>query len=481
MLDADTKPRPLPDGLLPAMQFDDDLLPESLRGYVRDAADRTQCPPDFVAVALIVAASAAVGRKFSIHPKQRDDWEVTPNQWGCIVGRPSAMKTPALKQAMRPLMALEAIERESHARAICNHKAELELQEIERKSARGRAKKMMDDGDKSAAMKELAKVADDLSAPVPRRYIVNDATVEKLGELLNENPNGLLLVRDELTGWLAKLQCEDGASDRAFYLECFDGNGSFVYDRIGRGTVFIESCCLSLIGGIQPSKLAPLVRGAITGALDDGLVQRLQLAVWPDDDREWSLVDRWPNQAAKDRVSAVFQELVTLPDTQRQALRFSLEAQELFNEWYTEHMREIRSGDAHPALQSHFMKMPQTIAGLALLFELIEGGRNAVNIEAAARALDWADYLKSHACRLYGAATNAPLMGAKLILERKDKLPEPFTPREIRRKEWAGLDAQDAVNDALAVLVEHDHLIGYDVPSQGGGRPSRQYVWRGAK
>lgn len=30
--------------------------------------------------------------------------------------------------------------------------------------------------------------------------------------------------------------------------------------------------------------------------------------------------------------------------------------------------------------------------------------------------------------RLYGAAINAPLLGAKLILERKDKLPEPFTP-----------------------------------------------------
>lgn len=474
------QPQALPVGLTPALPWDDDLLPEALRGFVRDAADRTQCPPDFVAVALVVAIGAVVGRKRTVHPKQRDDWEVVPNPWGCIIGRPSAMKTPAMKQALRPLSALEAREREKHRDAVTEYKAAGEILDIERKTAKEKAKKLMGDGNKEAALAELTKVANDLPPPIPRRYMVNDASVEKLGELLNENPNGLLLARDELGGWLAKLQSEDGAVDRAFYLECFDGNGSFTYDRIGRGTIFIESCCLSLIGGIQPSRIAPLVRGAVTGESDDGLVQRLQLAVWPDDDREWSLVDRWPNKAARERVEAVFERLDQMPDDSRRALHFTAEAQELFNAWYTEHMVEIRSGDAHPALQSHYMKMPQTIAGLALLFQLIEHDADEVGIEATARALDWADYLKSHAVRLYGAAINAPLMAAKLILERKEKLPEPFTPREVRLKGWAGLDSLEAVNDALATLAEHHIVIGYEVASDKGGRPSKRYVWRRA-
>lgn len=474
------RPEALPEGLPAAMPWDDELLPEALRGYVRDVADRTQCPPDFVAVSLIVAISATVGRKRTIHPKQRDDWEVVPNQWGCIIGRPSAMKSPALKQALRPLVALEAKEREKHREALTEYKAAGEILEMERKAAKDKAKKLMTDGKKDAAIAAIAELADDPPAPVARRYIVNDATVEKLGELLNENPNGLLLVRDELGGWLATMQTEDGAVGRAFYLECFDGSGSFVYDRIGRGTIHIESCCLSLIGGIQPSRIAPLVRGAVTGEMDDGLVQRLQLAVWPDDDRAWVLVDRWPNHAARERMEAVFERLDQMPDDSRRALNFAPEAQELFNAWYTEHMQEIRSGEAHPALQSHFMKMPQTIAGLALLFELIEADVEAVGVEATARALDWADYLKSHAGRLYGAAINAPLLGAKLILERKDKLPEPFTPREVRLKGWAGLDSLEAVNDSLATLVEHRLVIGYEVAGDKGGRPSKRYVWRRA-
>lgn len=477
-LNPNIEPKPLPNGLPRVIPWRDELLPTDLREYVHDVAERTQCPPDFVGVAQIVAVSAVVGRKFAIHPKQHDDWTVVPNQWGVIIGRPSAMKTPALKQALRPLDALESRERKQYGLAESEHKATCELLDIERKAARSKATKLIGSGDKNAAREELTRVFSDAPPPVQRRYIVNDASVEKLGELLNENPNGLLLVRDELGGWLATIQSEDGSVARAFYLECFDGNGSFTYDRIGRGTIFIESCCLSLIGGIQPSRIASLVRAAISGELDDGLIQRLQLAVYPDDVREWRLVDRWPNKTAAERVEQVIEQLDQIPDEPRSALRFSPEAQEIFNAWYTRHMQESRCDELHPALQSHFLKMPQTIAGLALLFELIGGGRQAVGAEATARAIGWADYLMSHAQRLYGAAINAPLLGARLILERQQKLPEPFTPREIRLKGWAGLDSLDAVNNALSVLAEHNYIVGYEVAGEKGGRPSTRFVWR---
>ncbi len=131
-------------------------------------------------------------------------------------------------------------------------------------------------------------------APCPR-LIVNDATVAKLGGLLNENQHGLLLVRDELAGLLARLDAEDAQSERAFYLEAFNGDGAFTYDPIGRGTIHIERATISIIGGIQPSRVAPLVRVAATGSKDDGLLQRLQLAVWPDDLRNWTWTDRRPN------------------------------------------------------------------------------------------------------------------------------------------------------------------------------------------
>jgi len=470
-------PKPLPSGLARVMAWRGELLPAALQEYVRDVAERAQCPPDFVGVALVVAVSAVVGRKFIIHPKQHDDWTVVPNQWGVIIGRPSAMKTPALKQALRPLDVLERRERNQHHMALEEHRTNSELLDIERKAAKSKATKLVGSGDRLGAREELTKVLSDALPPVQRRYTVNDSTVEKLGELLNENPNGLLLVRDELGGWLAT-QSEDGSVARAFYLECFDGNGSFTYDRIGRGTLFIESCCLALIGGIQPSRIASLVNAAISGEVDHGLIQRLQLAVYPDDMREWRLVDRWPNHAAAEHLEQIIDHLDQLPPEPRTSLRFSPEAQEIFNAWYTHHMQQSRSEELHPALQSHYLKMPQTVAGLALLFELVEGGQRAVGTESTSRAIKWASYLMSHALRLYGAAINAPLLGARLILERQQKLPEPFTPREVRQKDWMGLGSQDAVNNALAVLAEHHLIIGYEVAGENGGRPSTRYIWR---
>ncbi|ENZ1247874.1 MULTISPECIES: DUF3987 domain-containing protein [Pseudomonas] len=139
-------PKPLPSGLPRVMPWRGELLPAVLQEYVRDVAERTQCPPDFVGVALVVAVSAVVGRKFTIHPKQHDDWTVVPNQWGVIIGRPSAMKTPALKQALRPLDALETRERNQHSMALEEYRTNSELLDIERKAAKSKATKLVASG-----------------------------------------------------------------------------------------------------------------------------------------------------------------------------------------------------------------------------------------------------------------------------------------------------------------------------------------------
>lgn len=86
-----------------------------------------------------------------------------------------------------------------------------------------------------------------------------------MGELLNRNPRGLLLFRDELVGWLRTLDKEGHESDRAFYLEAWNGQGSFTYDRIGRGTLHIENVTLSVLGGIQPGPLSIYLRATLSG------------------------------------------------------------------------------------------------------------------------------------------------------------------------------------------------------------------------
>lgn len=159
--------------------------------------------------------SALLGRKASIYPKQFDSWSVVPNQWGAIIGRPSAMKSPSMKEALRPLWQFEQKASQQYKEDQQNYDEECQLIELETTTAKSKAKAALKKNDREAA-KQALRIGDNLVPPMRNRLIVNDSSLEKLGELLNENPNGLILVRDELSGWLAKLNREEYQSDRAF-------------------------------------------------------------------------------------------------------------------------------------------------------------------------------------------------------------------------------------------------------------------------
>ncbi|WP_292947098.1 DUF3987 domain-containing protein, partial [Novosphingobium sp.] len=83
---------------------------------------------------------------------------------------------------------------------------------------------------------------------------------------------------------LRALDRDDNSEARGFYLTGWNGSESYVFDRIGRGTnLFVPSVTLSLLGSTQPSLLQNYVRGVIDGtSMDDGLLQRFSMTVWPD-------------------------------------------------------------------------------------------------------------------------------------------------------------------------------------------------------
>ncbi|WP_201281600.1 YfjI family protein [Methylosinus sp. Ce-a6] len=474
-------PKPIESSLPRVAPLDPDLLPEAIRDYVLDVADRQQSPPDFAAIAALCGLASIVGNAARVRPKQHDDWEVVPNLWGAIVGRPSAMKSPAMRSALAPVFALQDDLRKEWEAAQREADINAALSDLDAGEARKKAAKAIKAGNREEAKRLMAEHSkgDEEETPCPR-LIVNDATVEKLGELLNENPRGLLLIRDELPGFLARMESEEFQSERAFYLESFNGDGQFTYDRIGRGTILIENCTLSMIGGVQPARIAPLVKGAMTGERDDGLVQRLQLVTWPDHISSWTWTDRIPSARARERYDQAFRDLHQFAQglDEKAIFGFAPKAQDMFRQWMTEIQTEARSGKLASALESHLLKMPKTVASLALIFHLVDGGRDAIGAEATGRALDFADYLRSHANRLYSAGAVAAENGAKLIVERRAQLPEAFTARDVWKKSWAGLYDRDSADSAIDLLIS----AGYcreapPVASPSGGRPTVSYIW----
>lgn len=474
-------PIPLPKGL-PVKPFDYELLPEAFRDWVSDISNRMQCPPDFPAVASIVSASSLIGAKAVIRPKEKDSWEVTPNLWGCVVGRAGVMKTPAVKEALNPLWKLDNKERQNHEVLTADWEHERYLAELVAKDNATKAKGLASKGEITQA-KKLIGDAQIPPKPVAKRHIVNDSTVESLQELMSENSLGFLCFRDELYGLFKSMEKQGQEGARSFYLSAYDGNQPFTVDRIGRGSIHIPRTCLSLFGTIQPSRLEEYIRGAMQGGMgDDGLLQRFGLMVYPNAEGEFRYVDEQPNVDAKEIAWAVFDRLAELQtnDEEPKVWRFSKEAQALFLEWFIPFNNELKSGELHPAMESHLSKYRKLIPALALIFAQIDTpySNQVVGVTELARALDWCEYLRSHAERIYQSATIPQTSGARAILKKiKSKaLVDGFTPREIAQKNWAGLNDVEAVRKALALLVDYDYLrVERTLATPVGGRSSERY------
>ena len=483
--DAWSEPLPLPDQLLPVAPFDNALLPQSLQRWVADIAERLQVPGEFVAVPAMICLAGVVGRKVGIRPARRDDWCSIPNLWGAIIGRPGLMKTPSLKEPLGVLQRLEAEARSVYSQAMRNHEEKLLLAEATVKVRKDDLRKAVRKGSGAEEIAAQIREAQPVE-PTQRRLIVSDSTVEKLGELLAENPNGLVAFRDELTGLLRSLEKKGQDNARSFYLECWNGNGSTSVDRIGRGSFPVPCAILSMIGGIQPAPLIAYLREQ-TGAGDDGLMQRLQLAVWPDTPTTWKHIDREPDRDARAAAFAVYERLhnlqpVTLAAEREEQehvpfLHFDEVAQEKFDAWRHELEPRLLCKDEHPAMLAHLAKYRSLIPSLALLIHLAdEPDGGAVTLAPLEKAIAWAEYLETHARRLYASITQPATDSARRIASkiRTGKLGDGFTARDVYRRRWSGLVGPADVRPGLDLLVDLGWLRACKLET--GGAPRMVYL-----
>lgn len=528
--DALPEPEPIKQTLCPVPAFDAELLPRPFRNWVVDMAHRMQCPVDFCAVGVVITLAGVVGAAIGIKPKRKDDWLIVPNCWGGVIGPPSKKKTPALQESTKPLGRLEAIQREGAQQAQREAadpeakarlkllkkelenaiKAENEAARIRKQSAAYAAatsggaddngapetkdplsrKRRLSESVRSVAevKRDLATLTAPVTSNLQERFRTNDATIEALHDLLSANPRGILVFRDELVGLLRGWEKQGREQDRAFYLEAWNGYGSFPLDRIGRGHVVCDNMCVSILGGTQPDK----VRNYLYQARDenDGLLQRFQLLVYPDVRPFDGIVDEYPDASARETAFDIFETLARADFAalarvgnfdKIPALRFADDAQNLFFEWYERlHRNQLENPDEAPMMVEMLSKQPKTMASLALLFHLVDCADSIaigqaippVSLEAAARAADWCAHLEAHARRIYALAGNLQSQAAAALAERigKGQLDDlgdaGFTPRDIYRKQWSLLDDREIVDQALTELVDAGWLLR-DVQTAG--------------
>jgi putative DNA primase/helicase len=466
-----------------------------LQPWLVDAADRLDAPLEMVAIPAHVMLGGLIGRRLGLCPKRYDDWVVVANVWGAIITRPGFLKSPAMHEAKRHLDRLAAAATAAHETRAATVEVERAIIETAIKKLKNEATRR--EADPESLRTKLAELQQRLSAAVaiPTRFYTNDSTVEKLGVLLNENPTGLLLLRDELAGWLRTLDKPGREGDREFFLEAWNGVGRYCVDRIGRGSIDIPALTIGICGTMQPGKLQAYVAEALDeGRGADGLLQRFQLLVWPDFDGEWHNVDRPPDLAARARAWRVFEAVATLSagipgSTDIPTIRFAPDAQELFDAWRGELEARLRSDEFTdcPAYESHVAKYRSLMPALALIRHVADtvdaaaGGSvsfvsGSVGLTAAQNAAALIDFFDEHARRVYAPELHQQrsphaLLAAKIKI---GAVRDGDPIRDIGRHGWTGLKTAEAVEHACATLAPLGWVRIEESPrAVQGGRPSR--------
>lgn len=156
--------------------------------------------------------------------------------YAAVVAEPGAKKTPAFGKAAHPARQRQARLKREYDEAMAEYRREKREWEAEKRRASREEE------------------------PVMRRVVVSDITVESLMSRLEQNPQGLLCAKDELSGWVRSLdQYKGGKGDDRQKCLSFWSNSSETVDRKGnKEPIMVPRPFVGLVGSIQPGVLSEL-------------------------------------------------------------------------------------------------------------------------------------------------------------------------------------------------------------------------------
>ena len=446
-----------------------------LATWIAHAAESKSAPVDYVAMPLLAGAAGAIGVTRWVSPWP--GWGEPAILWVKLVGLPSASKSPAMDAVREPLAAVERDAAEGWPETRRAHETAQMAAEAHREQWESAARAAVKGG-RQAPPKP--RDADEPEAPQMPRIVITDATIEATASILSGNPRGLVLWRDECSAWLGNLG-KYGDGDRAFWLEAYGGRSYIVDRKKHPEPLRIEHVAVSIVGGIQPDRLATLLMNGD----DDGMAARF-LYTWPDSVRPTRPLNR-PDGRLIARALGRLHKLefqhgpeggrpqpVTLPVEQT--------ALDVCQVWREQH--HAASQSASGLMASSLGKMPGQALRLALVLELLwwaagpdgTSEPRQVSIKALNAALELIDqYFNPMLARVLGEAAQPQIDRQAAVLARAilSRRAETINARQVRR-EWRlpGLRESAAVAAAIGALEE----AGWLVPAGGrdGGSAGRQ-------
>ena len=264
-------------GQLP--EFPVEALSPACRDWVERAAHGAGVTAAHVGTPLIGIASSLIGTARRVQASRSFTQPMTC--WTATVGFSGTGKTPGIDATKRALAFVERARKKKIEDMRRLHEARVQTA----KAVRDAWKKQIQDVaaesvvslDKYRAAKAepiMPREAIDPGPFIAPRLHVSNATIERLAQLLEVQPQGALLLSDELASLFLNMSRYSGGQDNEFWLEAWNG-GHYTVERMSRPAISIDHLLVGVVGGMQPDKLARSFKGDL-----DGMTARV-LFSWP--------------------------------------------------------------------------------------------------------------------------------------------------------------------------------------------------------
>jgi hypothetical protein len=319
--------------------FPVNVLPDPIGTYISENAHDLGCDPSFIALPVLSMLASAIGNSNVL--RVNGDWLEPSIVWSCIVGESGTSKSPALDRGLEPLRRIQD-------RYLAEHKRDIRDSHPSNESERS----------------------------VLKRLIIDDATTESVLKLLEQNPKGLLLANDELSGWFNfdRYRSSKSPSNTAPWLSMYGGRSVFV-DRVTRNTVAVKRASVSVTGGIQPGILRTMLSNT---NVENGLAARLLFAMPPIRPKRYR--PSITNESTRQSMDSLVEKLVALrmdtstpnaseDNPEPHTLTLSTSAERAFAEFFDEINEQILSEPEH--IKAAWTKLTSYAIRIALIMHLV--------------------------------------------------------------------------------------------------------------
>ncbi|MCH7839684.1 MAG: DUF3987 domain-containing protein [Planctomycetes bacterium] len=459
---SDTKPAPALDW----KPFPVAALPEPMRSFVVEHAAAIGCDESMLALPALGSCAGAIGTTRMLYLKR--DWIEPAILWLLVVSRSGSLKTPAYKHSLRPLYEAQRVRFREYDAAIEAFEREMNRYDSDLNLW------------KKAKLGERGEQPNKPAPPVCVRYLVDQTTLEALAPILCENPRGVLLARDESSGWVRGMNEYKGGkgSDLSNWLQMYDAGTVIVDRKTGRQTIHIPRAAVSVTGTIQPDTLREVLTPELFAC---GFAARLLLAAPPDRKIKWSeheapvrVIQRYAETIA--RLLALEHTVGQDGESEPVHLRWSPEAKAVFLEWHAEWSdRHADAPDDRTA--AVLSKIKGGAARLALVLQLVaDPSATAIGADAMQSGVTLARWFADEADRIYSGWTEtAEGRDRRTLIEWIQRRGGAVSVRDLTHGLRRFRGHGDGAKNALQELVAAGLGNWLDEVSPKGGAPARRF------